>query len=71
VYGRIGIYTLYRQPYEIFSIGVGLRNEVRPYKIPLVGYFWGEYLLITNSLPFSLARRRNRVQDKKSYGNNW
>jgi len=60
-----------RQPRENFPIGVGLYNEVRPYKILLVGYFWGEYLLITNSLPISLARRRDRVQDKKSLMGNW
>ena len=29
-----------RQPRENFHIGVGLRSEVRPYKIPLVAYFW-------------------------------
>ena len=59
-------------------MGVGLYNEVRPYKIPvfqnvnleLVGYFQGEYLLITNSLPISLVRRRNKVQEKKTYRNN-
>ena len=52
-------------------MGVGLRNEARPYKILLVGYFWREYLLITNSLPFSLARRRDRVQNKQLYRGNW
>ncbi len=25
-----------------FPIGVDLCNEVRPYKIPLIAYFWGE-----------------------------
>ncbi len=40
--GEIGIYTLYRQLRENFPMGVGLCSEVRPYKIPLIAYFWGE-----------------------------
>ena len=47
-------------------MGVGLYNKVRPYKILLIAYFWGEQLLIINSLPISLARRRNRAQNKQS-----
>ncbi len=69
--GELVFIPYIRQPRENFPMGVGLGSEVRPYRIPLVGYFWGEYLLITNSLPFSLARRRNRVQNKQSRRGNW